>query len=58
MSTYRYFNPYEHLTKSSSTLTAEEWARIKARLSQTDLDAIENGGKVSVGAAAKVWKET
>jgi len=56
MNTYRYFNPYEHLTKSF-TLTAEEWERIKKRLSQTDLADIENGGRVKVGAAARVWKE-
>lgn len=56
MSTYRIFNPYAHLSESS-TLTTEEWERIKARLSRADLDAIENGGSAKVGAAAKVWKE-
>jgi len=52
---YRYFNPYEHLTKVF-TLTHEEWERIKAQLGKADLDAIESGGRVRVGAAAKVWK--
>ena len=53
---YKIYNPYSHLTKSD-TLTTEEWERIKKRLSQTDLADIENGGRVKVGAAAKVWKE-
>ena len=53
---YRMFNPYSHLTKTS-TLTAEEWQRIKAQLSTADLADIENGGRVKVGKAAKVWKE-
>jgi len=53
---YKIYNPYAHLTKIS-VLTAEEWERIKARLSKADLDDIENGGRVKVGAAAKVWKE-
>ncbi len=53
---YKIYNPYSHLTKSS-TLTPQEWERIKARLSKADLDDIENGGRVKVGAAARVWKE-
>ena len=56
MSTYRIYNPYSHLTQSH-THTPQEWERIKARLTQTDLDAIENSGVVSVGTAARVWKE-
>lgn len=56
MSTYMIYNPYSHLTKVQE-LTTEEWERIKARLTQADLDAIENGGRVTVGKAAKVWKE-
>ena len=52
---YKIYNSYSHLTKTT-TLTAEEWERIKARLSQADLDDIENGGCVTVGKAARVWK--
>lgn len=53
---YKIYNPYAHLTKTS-VLTTEEWERIKARLTTADLADIENGGKVAVGKAAKVWKE-
>ncbi len=56
MSNYRMYNPYGHLTQSSQ-LTEAEWQRIKARLSQADLADIENGGKVPVGKAARVWKQ-
>ena len=55
MSAYKIYNPYTHLTESH-TLTAEEWERIKMRLTTANLADIENGGKVAVGKAAKVWK--
>ncbi len=53
---YRIYNPYSHLTQSRQ-LSPEEWERIKAWLSTADLAAIENGGRVKVGKAARVWKE-
>ncbi len=56
MSQYKIYNPYSHLSQSR-TLTPQEWERIKAQLTQVDLDDIENGGHVRVGVAAKVWKE-
>lgn len=52
---YYIYNPYSHLTKTEQ-LTSAQWERIKARLTQADLDDIENGGRVRVGKAAKVWK--
>lgn len=53
--TYKIYNPYNHLTEAQE-LTPEQWERVKAQLTAADLDAIENGGRVKVGAAAKVWK--
>lgn len=55
MNTYKIFNPYSHLTEARQ-LTTEEWERIKAQLTAADLADIENGGKVRVGSAARVWK--
>lgn len=55
LSEYRMFNPYKHLTQSFQ-LTQAGWQRVKRRLSPSDLAAVEHGGVVSIGAAAKVWK--
>lgn len=53
---YRISNPHSHLTQSTQ-LDADQWARVKAQLTPADLDAIESGGKVAVGKAARVWKD-
>jgi hypothetical protein len=55
MSTYKFYNPYSHLSEARE-LSPEEWERIKVQLSPSDLDDIENGGRVKVGKAARVWK--
>lgn len=52
---YRWHNPYEHLTRTF-TLTAKQWAHVRAQLSSIQLANVENGGRVRVGLAATVWK--
>ena len=52
---YRMFNPYQHMSRSF-ILSADVWARIAGRLAAADLENIENGGRVKIGAAAVVWK--
>ena len=55
-SDYMMYNPYTHLS-SPYQLTVDEWNRVKATLSDSDLAGLEYGATIEVGRAARVWKE-
>jgi len=55
-SDYMMYNPFTHLGQPYQ-LTVEQWNRIKATLSDSDLAGLENGAKVEVGRAARNWKK-